>query len=113
MNKYSTVHLVNRIFSLQVYSEYNYVKRRSKKLITHLSLSSVIVPKTMYGSAYEIIELCPFDIDPAATTQQPITVTILSTVAIPPLPITSIAGALVGVLALIITAVVIVIRESR
>ena len=62
----------------------------------------------MYGSAYKIIELCPFDIDPAATTQQPLT-TILSTVANPPLPIISIAGALVGVLALIITAVVIVI----
>ena len=77
MNKYSTVHLVNRKFSLQVYSEYNYVKRCSKKLIIHLSLSSVIVPKLMYGSAYEIIELCPFDIDPAATTQQPITTILL------------------------------------
>ena len=62
----------------------------------------------MYALAYKITLLCPFDIDPAATTQQPITTTSPSTVA-SVLSTTSIAGALVGVLALIIAAVIIVI----
>ena len=66
----------------------------------------------MYALAYKIIVVCPFDIDPAATTQQPITTT-PSTVANPPLPITSIAGALVGVLALVISAVVIMPRWAE